>query len=45
MEEGMRIALDEINGFLMHNEMLIYLVVFGPNSTKLAYNLYPELEA
>ena len=41
----MRIALDEIKGFLMHNEMLIYLVVFGTNSTKLGYNLYPELEA
>lgn len=45
MEDGMRIALDEINAFLLHNEMLIYMVVFGTNSTKLGYNLYPELEA
>ncbi len=44
-EEGMRIALDEINAFLFHNEMLVYLVVFDEISTKLGRNLYPALEA
>ncbi len=44
-EEGMRIALDEINAFLMKQEMLIYLVVFDTAATKLGLNLYPDLEA
>lgn len=44
-EEGMRVALDEINAFLMKHEMLIYLVVFDTASTKLGLSLYPNLEA
>ncbi|MBR5566091.1 MAG: macro domain-containing protein [Roseburia sp.] len=44
-EEGMRIALDEINAFLMSHDMLVYLVVFDTESTKLGLNLYPNLEA
>lgn len=44
-EDGMRIALDEINAFLMKHEMLIYLVVFDTAATKLGLNLYPNLEA
>lgn len=44
-EEGMRIAVDEINAFLLKNEMMIYLVVFDTESTKLGKNLYPDLEA
>lgn len=44
-EEGMRIAVDEINAFLLRHEMLIYLVVFDAASTKLGRNLYPDLEA
>ena len=44
-EEGMRIALDEINAFLMKKDMLVYLVVFDTASTKLGLNLYPDLEA
>ncbi len=43
-EEGMRIALDEINAFLMNHEMLIYLVVFDTEATRLGRNIYPELE-
>lgn len=43
-EEGMRIALDEINSFLMNQEMLIYLVVFDGAATKLGQNIYPDLE-
>lgn len=44
-EEGMRIAVDEINAFLLARNMLIYLVVFDTVSTKLGMNLYPDLEA
>lgn len=44
-EEGMRIAVDEINAFLLHRSMLIYLVVFDTASTRLGMNLYPDLEA
>lgn len=44
-EEGMRIAVDEINAFLLKHEMLIYLVVFDTRATELGMNLYPELEA
>lgn len=43
-EEGMRIALDEINAFLLKQDMLIYLVVFDTESTRLGQNLYPKLE-
>lgn len=44
-EEGMRIALDEINAFLMKQDMLVYLAVFDTAATKLGLNLYPDLEA
>ncbi len=44
-EEGMRIALDEINAFLMKQDMLVYLVVFDTMATKLGFHLYPDLEA
>ncbi len=43
-EEGMRIAVDEINAFLLHNDMLIYLVVFGTKATMLGERIYPDLE-
>lgn len=43
-EEGMRIALDEINTFLMKQEMLIYLVVFDTEATRLGRNVYPDLK-
>ncbi len=44
-EEAMRIALDEINAFLLKNNMLIYLVVFDGESTQLGKNLYPDLKS
>jgi O-acetyl-ADP-ribose deacetylase (regulator of RNase III) len=44
-EEGIRIAVDEINAFLLHNEMDIYLVVFDAKATTLGEKLYPDLEA
>lgn len=43
-EEGMRIAVDEINAFLLGNDMLIYLVVFGNQAAALGTKIYPELE-
>lgn len=43
-EEGMCIALDEINAFLMKHEMLIYLVVFDTEATRLGRNINPALE-
>ena len=44
-EEGMRIAIDEINAFLLKNEMLIYLVVFDTKATRLGEKIYQDLEA
>lgn len=44
-EEGLRIAVDEINAFLLHHDMLIYLVVFDEKATTLGEKLYPDLEA
>ena len=43
-EEGMRIAVDEINAFLLRHEMLVYLVVFGERATALGEKIYPDLE-
>ena len=44
-EEAMRIAVDEINAFLLKHDMLVYLVVFDTKSTELALKLSPALEA
>lgn len=44
-EEGMRIAVDEINAFLLKNKMLIYLVVFDKKSTMLGEKIYSGLKA
>lgn len=44
-EEGMRIAVDEINAFLLTNKMDITLVVFDTKATELGENIYPELQA
>ncbi len=43
-EEGLRIAIDEINAFLMKHDMLIYLVVFDDKMTALGGKVYPGLE-
>ena len=43
-EEGMRIAVDEINAFLLENDMLIYLVVFDDKTVSLGGKIYPDLE-
>lgn len=44
-EDGIRIAADEINAFLLKNDMEIYLVVFDTRATALGEKLYPGLEA
>ena len=44
-EEGMRIAVDEINAFLLSNDMEIFLVVFDTKATQLGEKIFPELEA
>lgn len=43
-EEGLRIAIDEINRFLMKHEMMVYLVVFDETSAALGSRLVPDLE-
>ncbi len=43
-EEGMRIALDEIQAFLEDHRMMIYLVVFDEKSASLGRKAYPGLE-
>lgn len=44
-EEGFRIAVDEINAFLMKHDMLVYLVVFDSRATSFGSHLYPALES
>lgn len=44
-EKGMRIAIDEINAFLLEDDMDVTLVVFDSGAVKLGLNLYPDLEA
>ncbi len=43
-EEGMRIAVDEINAFLLKNEMEIFLVVFDDKAKDLGKRIFPDLE-
>ena len=43
-EEGLRIAVDEINAFLIHHPMDVYLVVYDSKAIDFAINLDEELE-
>ncbi len=43
-EEGLRIAMDEIHGFLLHRDMDVYLVVFDEASAQLEKKIAPSLE-
>lgn len=43
-EEGLRIAVDEINAFLLKNEMEIYLVVFSDKAKELADKIAPDIK-
>lgn len=44
-EEGMRIAVEEINSFLIHDDIQIYLVVFDDRSAHIGKKLSINLEA
>lgn len=44
-EEGMRVAVDEINAFLLKHDMLIYMVVFDEDMTSLGRRIAPDLES
>lgn len=43
-EKGLRIAVDEINRFLLTYDIEVYLVVFDDKATQLGQRLYPDLE-
>ena len=43
-EEGLRIAADEINAFLLKNKMDVYIVVFDSKSTVLSERIQNKLE-
>ena len=43
-EEGLRIAVDEINAFLLNSEMDIILAVFDDRANSLGKRIYPDLE-
>ncbi len=43
-EEGMRIAIDEINAFLLSHDMNVLLVVFDVKATSLGKQIAPDLE-
>ncbi len=45
MEEGMRVAVDEINGFLLQHDMDVFLVVFSGDSVELGRRIEPELKS
>lgn len=44
-EEGMRIAIDEINEFLIDNKLMIFLVVFDEKSSDIGRRFNPDLES
>ena len=44
-EEGLRIAIDEINAFIMKHDILVYLVVFDERAACLGNHLSPALES
>ena len=44
-EEGMRVAVDEINAFLLKNPMLVYLVVFDSGAARLGEKISEGLES
>lgn len=44
-EEGLRIAVDEIQAFLQEHEMQIFLVVFDGQAAGLGRDLYPDLKS
>lgn len=45
MADGLRIAMEEINCFLLNNELDVYVVVFGDKAASLASRIQPQLES
>lgn len=45
MADGLQIALDEINGFLLKHDLDVVIVVFGTKAALLAEKVYPRLQA
>lgn len=43
--DGLRIAIDECNAFLLENDMDIRIVVFDSKATMMAEKLFPKLES
>ncbi|MCR4674002.1 MAG: macro domain-containing protein, partial [Lachnospiraceae bacterium] len=43
-EEGLRIAVDEINGFLLREDMEVYLVVFSDEVKSLVDKIAPDIK-
>lgn len=43
--EGMEIALNVIHSFLMHEDMMVYLVVFDNDSMKLSGQIFDKIES
>ena len=43
-EEAMRIAVDEVNAFLLGNDMAVFLVVFDSQTTYLGEKIFNDLE-
>lgn len=44
-EEGMAIALQEIQKFLLNHDMMVYLVVFDDASVKISGQIFDEIES
>ncbi len=43
-EEGLRIAIDEVNAFLNDNDIEVFLVVYDERTTELGRRIAPDLE-
>lgn len=45
LADGLRIAMEEINKFLLYHDLEVYVVVFNNKATSLASRLQPQLES
>ena len=42
--EALKIAIDEISGFLLENDMTVYIVIFDKNAYKISEKLFADIE-
>lgn len=42
--EVLKIAIDEISGFLLENDMTVYIVIFGKKAYKISEKLFADIE-